>query len=86
MKTTGSVRRLDDLGRVVIPKSVMQSLNLKEGDMLEVHTEDEFVCFKKYEESTSRIQQQIDKYKVIIERLERRKRQLEGKEQNNAEA
>lgn len=36
MKTLGIVRRIDDLGRVVIPKEVRQNANIKEGDALEV--------------------------------------------------
>ena len=38
MKTTGIVRRIDDLGRVVIPKEVRRALRIKEGDPLEIFT------------------------------------------------
>lgn len=47
MKATGIVRRMDDLGRVVIPKEVRRTLSLKEGDALEVYTSENMVCFKK---------------------------------------
>lgn len=48
MKATGIVRRIDDLGRVVIPKEIRRSLHIKEGDPLEIYTDDKAVCFKKY--------------------------------------
>ena len=49
MKSTGIVRRMDDLGRVVIPKSIRQSLKIKEGDPLEFFTEpDGSVILKPY--------------------------------------
>jgi AbrB family looped-hinge helix DNA binding protein len=49
MKATGIVRRIDDLGRVVIPKEVRRSMNIKEGDPLEIYTtNDGMVCFKPY--------------------------------------
>ena len=48
MKATGIVRRIDDLGRVVIPKEVRRTLQIKEGDPLELYTEGEYICFKKY--------------------------------------
>lgn len=49
MKSTGIVRRIDDLGRVVIPKEIRRSLKIKEGDPLELFvTDDKCVCFKPY--------------------------------------
>lgn len=48
MKATGIVRRIDDLGRVVIPKEIRRNLHLKEGDPLELFTEDGAVVFRKY--------------------------------------
>ena len=49
MKATGIVRRIDDLGRIVIPKEIRKQLNIKEGDPLEVYTtKDGEVIFKKY--------------------------------------
>lgn len=41
MKNTGIVRRIDDLGRIVIPKELRKVLNLKEGEQLEIYTNDE---------------------------------------------
>ncbi|MDR0915064.1 MAG: AbrB/MazE/SpoVT family DNA-binding domain-containing protein [Oscillospiraceae bacterium] len=49
MKATGIVRRIDDLGRVVIPKEIRRTLRIREGDPLEIFTAtDGEVIFKKY--------------------------------------
>jgi AbrB family transcriptional regulator (stage V sporulation protein T) len=48
MKATGIVRRMDDLGRVVLPKEIRRTLRIREGDPLEIYTIDGGVCFKKY--------------------------------------
>ena len=49
MKSTGVVRRIDDLGRVVIPKEIRKTLRIKEGDPLEIFTDKEGeVILKKY--------------------------------------
>lgn len=40
MKATGIIRRIDDLGRVVIPKEIRRNLRIKEGDPLELYTTD----------------------------------------------
>lgn len=48
MRSTGIVRRIDDLGRVVIPKELRRNLKIKEGDPLEIFTENDAICFKKY--------------------------------------
>ena len=48
MKSTGIVRRFDDLGRVVIPKEIRRKLLLKEGDPMEIFIEDGGVYLKKY--------------------------------------
>lgn len=48
MKATGIVRRVDDLGRVVIPKEIRRSLKIREGDPLEIFLEKDCVCFQRY--------------------------------------
>ena len=48
MKATGIVRRIDDLGRVVIPKELRRSLKIREGDPLEIYTDKEGIIFQKY--------------------------------------
>lgn len=49
MKATGIVRRIDDLGRVVIPKEIRRTMRIREGDPLEIYTSSEGeVIFRKY--------------------------------------
>ena len=49
MKATGIVRRIDDLGRVVIPKEIRRTMRIREGDPLEIYTGGNGdVIFKKY--------------------------------------
>ena len=49
MKATGIVRRIDDLGRVVIPKEIRRTMRIREGDPLEIYTNSGGeVIFKKY--------------------------------------
>ncbi len=49
MKATGIVRRIDDLGRVVIPKEIRRTMRIREGDPLEIYTDREGeLIFKKY--------------------------------------
>ena len=48
MKATGIVRRIDDLGRVVIPKEIRRAMRIREGDPLEIYTTENGVMFKRY--------------------------------------
>ena len=49
MKATGIVRRIDDLGRVVVPKEIRRTLRIREGDPLEIFTDREGeIILKKY--------------------------------------
>lgn len=49
MKATGIVRRIDDLGRIVIPKEIRRTLRLRDGDPLEIYTDRQGeVILKKY--------------------------------------
>ena len=52
MKATGIVRRIDDLGRVVIPKEIRRTLRIREGDPLEIFTREKANC--RYQESILR--------------------------------
>lgn len=51
MKSTGMVRIIDGLGRVEIPKEIRRAMRIHEGDALEIFTEGNAVCFKKYKAS-----------------------------------
>lgn len=48
MKATGIVRRVDDLGRVVIPKELRRTLDIAEGDPVEFYTEGDKVIINRY--------------------------------------
>ena len=49
MKATGIIRRIDELGRVVIPKEIRRTIRIREGDPLEIFVEGGAVIFKKYQ-------------------------------------
>lgn len=50
MKATGIIRRVDDLGRVVIPKEIRRTLGIREGEPLEIFLDGkDTVCFRKHE-------------------------------------
>lgn len=59
MRATGIVRRIDDLGRIVIPKEIRRSLNIEEGDPLEIYIDDKTksVMFKKYLENENALEE-----------------------------
>lgn len=48
MKATGIVRRIDELGRIVIPKEIRKTLRLREGENLEIYTNSDEIILKKY--------------------------------------
>lgn len=49
MKATGIIRRVDDLGRIVIPKDIRRTIGIYEGESIEIFIEgDDTVCFRKY--------------------------------------
>ena len=49
MKSTGIVRRLDDLGRLVIPKEIRKQYHLKEGDSIEIYIDQDRIVLEKYD-------------------------------------
>lgn len=95
MKATGIVRRIDDLGRIVIPKEIRRTLDVKEGDPLELFLEGDTVCFRRYissEDYSSRINRLISllkeedfsvpNKKTVLSALELAKELLKGEETN----
>lgn len=48
MKSTGIVRKIDELGRIVVPMELRKSLNLAENDPIEIFVDGEMVVLKKY--------------------------------------
>ena len=48
MKSTGVVRRIDELGRIVIPKEIRRTLRIKDGESLEIFVDKEMITLKKF--------------------------------------
>lgn len=48
MKSTGVVRRIDELGRIVIPKEIRRNLGIRDGENVEIFTENDQIILKKY--------------------------------------
>ena len=48
MKSTGVVRRIDELGRIVIPKEIRRNLGIRDGENMEIFTENDSIILKKY--------------------------------------
>lgn len=64
MKATGIIRRVDELGRIVIPKEVRRSLGVHEGEPLEFYTEGhDIICLRKYK---TNLMDEIDHLEKII--------------------
>ena len=55
MKATGIVRRIDDLGRVVIPKEIRRTMRIREGDPLLISLEDEMSFCKSVLQAAERV-------------------------------
>ena len=49
MKSTGIVRKIDELGRIVLPKELRRTLDIEEKDPLEIFIEDNTIILKKYQ-------------------------------------
>ena len=65
MKNTGVVRRIDDLGRIVIPKEIRKSLRIKDGESLEIFLNSDNIVLKKY----SPMEKISDFYNAYVEAL-----------------
>ena len=57
MKSTGVVRRIDELGRIVIPKEIRRNLGIRDGESLEIYTDEDSIILKKHS--------QIEKYEDL---------------------
>lgn len=51
MKSTGIVRKVDELGRIVIPKELRRTFNIAEGDSIEIYTNGDSIVLKKFQTS-----------------------------------
>lgn len=75
MKSTGVIRRIDELGRIVIPKEIRRNLGIRDGENIEIFTEKDDIILKKYYRMSSLVDLAKDlceiiyrdfKYKIII--------------------
>ena len=89
MKATGIIRRIDDLGRVVIPKEIRRTMKICEGDPLEIFLENGAVIFQKYfpnyrDDLMAALQNATDYYEncednqVIAERLRKIAKEIDA--------
>lgn len=65
MKATGIVRRVDELGRIVIPKEIRRNLGIHEGDPLEIFLHEDCFCFRKY--TTDKLEKVYDAFKDLVD-------------------
>lgn len=65
MKNTGIVRKIDDLGRIVVPKEIRKSLNISTGEDIQFYVENDNIILKKYE----RIYSLKDKGNILVKEL-----------------
>ena len=62
MKATGIVRRIDGLGRIVIPKEIRRSMDIHENDLLEIYTNNEgCIMFRKYSYPERELEKESDR-------------------------
>lgn len=66
MKATGIVRRLDDLGRLVIPKEIRKQYRLKEGDSIEFFIENDHIVIQKFDV----LSKHLEEINLMVETLE----------------
>ena len=64
MRAAGIVRRVDDLGRVVIPKEIRRSLGIREGEPLEIYLENDAVVFRRY---SFRLSEEVKRLGELVE-------------------
>lgn len=65
MQATGIIRRIDDLGRVVIPKEIRRSTGIREGEPLEIFMHEDCVCFRKY--SANKLEKVSDAFRELAD-------------------
>lgn len=70
MKATGIIRRVDDLGRIVIPRDIRRTLHIREGDPLEIYIDgQDGVAFKKYSPMDTLQKELMDSYAKTLTKI-----------------
>lgn len=78
---TGTIRRIDDLGRVVVPREIRRKLGIKEGDPLEISLDGNKVVFELYfptynhEQHIKQLIEMLEQDEFLVEKLEHREAQ-----------
>lgn len=67
--TNGMVRRVDNLGRVVIPKEIRRTLRIGEGDLLEFLIDREIMILKKYSPAESNLSESLEAVRIMKKAL-----------------
>lgn len=65
MKATGIIRRVDDLGRIMIPKELRRTLTIRDGDLMEFYTADDNIILVPYDPNTD-IKHAIEKLRLFL--------------------
>ena len=73
MKTTGVIRRIDELGRIVIPKEIRKSLRIKDGENIEILIDNDNVILKRFSEM-NRLTEMAENLVESIHNLLKRKK------------
>ena len=68
MKSTGVIRRIDELGRIVIPKEIRRNLKIRDGENLEIYIEEDSIILKKYSKIVN-FENNLNKIIEIIDSL-----------------
>ncbi len=68
MKNTGVIRKIDELGRIVIPKEIRKNLNIRNGEDVQIYVEDEKIVLKKYQKVLT-VQENVQKYLLMFSKL-----------------
>ena len=72
MKETGIVRKIDRMGRIVLPKELRWKYKIDCGDMVEIYTTEKGICIEKYDHETDI----MDQVKILFNTLERMEKDL----------
>lgn len=70
MKNTGVIRKIDELGRIVVPKEIRKNLNIRNGEDVQIYVEDDKIVLKKYQKMHS-IKESAQMYLDIISKFVR---------------
>ncbi len=68
MKDTGVIRKIDELGRIVVPKEIRKNLNIRNGEDVQIYIEDDKIILRKYQKMLS-IREQALKYLCKLNKL-----------------